>query len=101
MTFPRSVRLAVIVGIVGAAGAGTASAQTVYDLFDGHAVQELRLFMNSRDLQELRERYSENIYYPGDLQWRDLRVRNVGVRPRGMGSRSATKPGLRIDFNRY
>ena len=28
-------------------------------------------------------------------------VRNVGIRSRGMGSRSGIKPGLRVDFDRY
>jgi hypothetical protein len=28
-------------------------------------------------------------------------VRNIGIRSRGSGSRSALKPGLRLDFNRY
>src|SRR5262249_18456492 len=28
-------------------------------------------------------------------------VRNVGIRSRGQASRSATKPSLRVDFNRY
>ena len=27
--------------------------------------------------------------------------RNVGIRSRGLGSRSGTKPGLRVDFDRY
>ena len=28
-------------------------------------------------------------------------MRNSGVRSRGLGSRSGTKPGLRVDFDRY
>jgi len=52
-------------------------------------------------LQDLREHYDENTYYPADLQWRDQRIRNVGIRSRGLGSRNPTKPGLRVDFNRY
>ena len=38
---------------------------------------------------------------PADFEWRGNRVRNVGVRVRGLASRSAVKPGLLIDFNRY
>ena len=99
----RLVRLAliVIVGSVSGSGARMASAQNVEELFDSRIVHELRLFMNERDLRELRERYLENVYFPADLQWRDTHVRNVGVRSRGLASRSATKLGLRIDFNRY
>src|SRR6266540_742589 len=93
--------LLIILGSCLAGGTHAAEAQTAADLFDGGTLQELRLFINGSDLGELRRRYNENVYYPADLQWRDQRVRNVGVRSRGMGSRSATKPGLRIDFNRY
>ena len=98
---PFLVGLVVIVLTLGADGGRVASAQTVEDLFDDGTVQELRLSINERDLRELLERYLENIYVPADFQWRDQRVRNVGVRSRGLASRSASKPGLRIDFNRY
>lgn len=105
MTHPHVARLALTAAMVGlflgGAGASVASAQTASDLFGDGTLQELRLFINASDMQELRDHYLENTYYPADLQWRDQRVRNVGVRSRGKGSRSATKPGIRIDFNRY
>ena len=97
----KPLTLLIVLWSCGAAGVRAAEAQTAADLFDGRALQELRLVMHQSDLDDLRRRYLENVYYPADLQWRDQRVRNVGVRSRGMGSRSATKPGLRIDFNRY
>jgi spore coat protein CotH len=78
-----------------------ADAQTSDDFFDSQTLQEVRLFINSRDLRELRERYTENTYYPADFMWRGVRVRNVAVRVRGLATRSAEKPGLRVDFNRY
>jgi spore coat protein CotH len=78
-----------------------ASAQTSADLFNRDAVQEIRLFMNTRDLNELRTKFREDIYYVADLQWRNIRVRNAAVRSRGAISRNPTKPALRIDFNRY
>jgi spore coat protein CotH len=78
-----------------------AAAQTVNDLFNRQTIKEIRLFIHSKDLQEMRARYLENVYYVADLQWGRLRVRNAAVRIRGFGSRSATKPGLRIDFDRY
>lgn len=80
---------------------GRADAQSGADLFDPDAVHELRLFINSRDYRRLREDYRENTFYTADLAWRGLRVRNVGVRSRGMGSRNPTKLGLLIDFDRY
>ena len=78
-----------------------ASAQTAADLFDRDAVQEIRLFINSRDLDQLRTKFREDVYYVVDFQWRNLRVRNAAVRSRGGVSRNPSKPALRIDFNRY
>jgi spore coat protein CotH len=57
--------------------------------------------MSSRDVQTMKVDYLENAHYPADLQWRDLRVRNVAVRVRGSGSRSGIKPGLQLDFDHY
>jgi spore coat protein H len=81
--------------------AGVADAQTANDLFDRNTVHELRLFINSRDFQELRTRYLEDKYYVADLQWRNIRVRNAAVRSRGGVTRNPLKPALRVDFNRY
>ena len=94
---------AVVVGAatLAVAHVDTAAAQTAADLFDARVVQEVRLFINERDLKELRERYLENVYFPADLHWGGLQVRNVGVRSRGLASRSATKLGLKIDFNHF
>src|SRR4029453_4571388 len=78
-----------------------AQGQTAADLFNPDVVQEIRLSINSRDYQELRERYQENTYYTADLSWHGLRGRNIGVRNRGMGSRTPIKLGLRVDFDRY
>ena len=80
---------------------GIVSAQSAADLFDTQTLQEVRLFINSRDLSELLDRYWEDRYYPADFVWRGIRVRNVAVRVRGLATRSQTKPGLRVDFNRY
>ncbi|HET7698076.1 MAG TPA: CotH kinase family protein [Vicinamibacterales bacterium] len=83
------------------AGAVPASAQTAADLFDVNTIQEIRLSVNSRDLRTLRERFAENAYYTADLTWRNIRVRNVGIRSRGLGSRNGTKLGLRVDMAHY
>jgi spore coat protein CotH len=92
-----------VVGFV-VAGLGTpvpATAQTAEQLFDASQLQEVRLFVNARDLEELRSRYLENIYYPADVQWGGTTVRNAAVRSRGGGSRSPSKPGLLLDFDRF
>src|SRR4051812_18868423 len=81
--------------------AAPAAAQTSDELFDVTTLQEVRLTMSTRDLQTLRTWYGDNTYYPADLQWGGLKVRNIGLRSRGSGSRSGTKLGLQLDFNRY
>jgi len=78
-----------------------AGAQTSEEFFDSRTLHEVRLYVHSADLRQLREHYLEDTYVPGDFEWRGIRVRNVGVRVRGLASRSARKLGLRIDFNRY
>ena len=78
-----------------------AFAQTAAQLFDPAVLQEVRLFVNSRDLETLRSTYLENTFYPADIQWGDTTVRNAAVRSRGGGSRSPSKPGLLVDFDRY
>lgn len=90
-----------IVLVTLAATASTAHAQTADDLFAPGALHDLRLFMNSRDLQQLRETYEEDTYYQADLDWRGMRVRSVAIRSRGGGSRNGTKPGVKIDFDRF
>lgn len=81
--------------------AAPAAAQTTDDPFDPDRVRDLRLWINSRDLEQLRETYTENTYYQADLEWNGIRVRNAAVRSRGNVTRNAAKPGLRVDFNRY
>lgn len=83
------------------AGADNALAQTADDFFDPNTMQEIRLFMASRDLRQMRATYREDTYYTADFQWRDIRVRNAGIRSRGQASRNDMKPALRVDFNRY
>jgi hypothetical protein len=69
--------------------------------FDDSVLQEIRLSLNSKDWQTLKDRFMENTYYPSDFRWRDHVVRNVGIRSRGTGSRSGTKPGLGVSFDKY
>jgi spore coat protein CotH len=82
-------------------GAAPAQAQTAAELFDQNTVQEIRLSVNSRDLATLRANTQLNTYYTADLSWKNVKVRNVGIRSRGQGSRNPTKPGLRVDIARY
>lgn len=82
-------------------GSPMALTQTTADLFDDGAVRDVRLYLHSSDLAQLRARADENTYYPADFEWQGIRVRNVAVRSRGFGSRSGTKLGLRVDFDYY
>src|SRR5687767_2306863 len=91
---------AVLFGFV-FAGAAPAHAQTAAELFDVNTLQEIRLSVNSRDLATLRQNFNLNTYYTADLTWRNIKVRNVGIRSRGLGSRNATKIGLRVDMAHY
>jgi spore coat protein CotH len=94
------MRRAVLVGVLISIGA-PAAAQTSDDLFNPGVLHDIRLFVNSRDLQQLRETYRENTYYQADLEWGGTRIRSVGIRSRGDGSRNPQKLGLKVDFNRY
>ena len=62
---------AVLFGLV-LAGAVRARAQTAAELFDGNAIQEIRLSINSRDLRTLRENFNLNTHYTADLTWRNV-----------------------------
>ena len=82
-------------------GNGPAPATGPDAFFDDGVLQEIRLNMNAKDFQTLKDNYLDNTYYPTDFKWRDQGLRNVGIRSRGTGSRSGVKPGLRVDFDRY
>lgn len=85
---------------VGTANPGTdTSGQDAF--FDDSVLQEVRLLMNSKDWETLKQNFQLNDYYPCDFVWHGETTRNVGIRSRGTGSRSGVKPGLRVDFDRY
>ena len=76
-------------------------AQTSNDLFNEGAVQTLQITIHSRDWESLRVNFTSNDFYPADVTWNGLRVRNVGIRSRGLGSRNGVKPGLEVNFAHY
>lgn len=92
---------AIALALSAAAAPRPAAAQSAEEVFDATTLHEVRLLINSKDLQLLRANFTENTYYPADMVWGSERVRNVGVRSRGAGSRNGVKLGLRIDFDRY
>ncbi len=93
--------LRVVLTVLVLAAAPAASAQTSDELFDDTVLHEIRLLVNSADWAKLKSDFSANTYYPADLEWRGVKVRNVGIRSRGLGTRNEFKPGLRVDMNRY
>lgn len=70
-------------------------------LFNADVLQRIDLRVHSADWDKLKQNFQENTYYPADMVWNGQTVRNAGIRSRGFGSRSGTKPGLRVDFDRY
>jgi spore coat protein CotH len=76
-------------------------AQTSDDLFSRTEIQRIDIWLHSSDWDKLRAEFQTNTYYPADMTWNGQTVYNVGIRSRGRGSRSGTKPGLRVDFDRY
>jgi hypothetical protein len=81
--------------------ASNAGAQTQADLFDDARLHDVHLRINERDWQTLRDEFEDDAYFPADLVWNGMTVRNVAVRQRGFGSRTRSKPNLRVDMNRY
>jgi spore coat protein CotH len=100
MRIRQGVTAAAAIGFTFACAA-SALAQTAAELFDQNTIQEIRLSVNSRDLRTLRANTQLNTYYTADLQWKNVKVRNVGIRSRGQGSRNPIKIGLRVDMARY
>lgn len=95
MRFSRSLLLAAL------AIAAAAAAQTPDDFFDPNVLHRVDLWLNESDWSKLKTNFQENTYYPADMTWNGITVRNVGIRSRGLGSRRSQKPGLRVDFDRY
>lgn len=97
----RAIVRVVLVTVLASAASLPAWAQSADDLFDSSTLRELRLLVHSTDWAELKATFQENTFYPADLTWGGTTVHNVGIRSRGLGSRSPVKPGLLLRFDRY
>ena len=94
--------LVMALAVVLVAGSATkAVAQTSDDLFNDQKLQRIDIFVHSKDWALLKATFDENTHYPADVRWGGQAARNASIRSRGSGSRSATKPGLLIDFGHY
>src|SRR5687768_364565 len=81
--------------------AAPAAAQSQDDLFNPEVLQRIDLWLNNGDWSRLKASFQENTYYPAEVTWNGVTLGNVGIRSRGLGSRRSTKPGLRVDMDRY
>jgi len=94
--------VALVAALLPAASAAQTSPSDPSDrLFDDRVLHDLYLTISDRDWSTLKEHYLEFTYYPCDLKWNDVTVRNVGIRSYGTGSRRPAKPSLRFDFDRF
>jgi spore coat protein CotH len=97
----RPVLAAVVVAAWALLAPSPAAAQSANDFFNGDVVQRVDLNLHSADWEKLKQNFQSNEYYPADVVWNGITVHNTGIRSRGNGSRSSSKPGLRVDIDRY
>jgi spore coat protein CotH len=76
-------------------------AATTDDLFNDAILHEVRLTLDPNDWQSLKDNYLTDDLYRASFQWGGLRLDNIAIRSRGLGSRNPLKPGLKVDFNEY
>ena len=101
MPLPRSVTAWMAAFVLTYPAASARAQDPAAAFFDDSQLHTITLTVNPRDWSDLKASYQLNTYYPAHFSWRDQVVRNVGIRSRGTGSRSGTKPGLRVDFNLF
>ena len=87
--------------LTGAWASTQARTPSADDLFAGEQLHDIWIRISDRDLTLLRDNYRENTYYPADIEWNGVTVRNAGIRSQGRTSRNPHKPAFRLDFNRY
>jgi spore coat protein CotH len=93
--------IAVALTLLVLSSASTGIAQSSNDVFNDAVLHDIHLRVNSRDWNTLRQRFDLDTYYPAEFNWSGTTVRDAGIRSRGFGSRNGTKPGLKIEFDRY
>jgi spore coat protein CotH len=97
--FPTAARRVALVAVL-VAIASAAGAQTADQLFDDSHLTDVHLTVSERDWNRMR-RIDDDTYYAADLTWNGVTVRNVGIRHRGLGSRTLSKPNILVDVNHY
>jgi spore coat protein CotH len=70
-------------------------------MFDQAVLHDTRIVMDPADWRALRDNFFTNQYYAANISIDGEVAEQVGIRSRGSGSRNETKPGLKVDFNKY
>jgi spore coat protein CotH len=83
------------------AAAAAPGAWAADPMFNQAILHETRIVMDAADWQALRENFLTNQYYAANISIDGEVAEQVGIRSRGAGSRNETKPGLKVDFNKY
>jgi len=81
--------------------AAAPSARAADPIFSAGVLHEFRIVMDPADWKSLRENFRSNTYYAANISVDGEVLQQVGIRSRGKGSRSADKPGLLVDTNKY
>jgi spore coat protein CotH len=77
------------------------AARAADPMFNQAVLHDVRIVMDPADWQALRDNFFTNQYYAANISIDGEVVEQVGIRSRGAGSRNETKPGLKVDFNKY
>ena len=82
---PRALRVVALAATFAVTTSG-AGAQTA-ELFDDTQVTDMHLQLSQRDWDTMH-RIDDDTFYSADLTWNGVTVRNVGIRHRGLGTRT-------------
>jgi spore coat protein CotH len=77
------------------------SARAADPIFNPGTLHDFRIVMDPQDWSSLQRDFLSNQYYAANIAVDGEVLQQVGIRSRGKGSRSGTKPGLLIDTNKY
>jgi spore coat protein CotH len=78
-----------------------APARAADPIFDASRLHEVRIVIDPKDWQSLRQNFRSNQYYAANVSLDGEVMEQIGIRSRGDGSRNEEKPGLKFDFNKY
>lgn len=81
--------------------AAAVPAQAADPIFDASRLHEVRIVIDPKDWQSLRQNFRSNNYYAANISLDGEVLEQIGIRSRGDGSRNEEKPGLKLDFNKY